>query len=30
MNTYKDNYEFYTSTFDEVHASDELLRKVKI
>lgn len=29
MNTYKDNYEFYTSTFDEVHASDELLRKVK-
>lgn len=29
MNTYKDNYEFYVSTFDEVHASDELLRKVK-
>lgn len=29
MNTYKDNYEFYKSTFDEVYASDELLRKVK-
>lgn len=29
MNTFKDNYEFYVSTFDEVHASDELLRKVK-
>lgn len=29
MNTYKDNYEIYVSTFDEVHASDELLRKVK-
>lgn len=29
MNTYKDNFEFYKSTFDEVHASNELLRKVK-
>lgn len=29
MNKYKDNYEFYKSTFDEVHASDELIRKVK-
>lgn len=29
MNTYKDNYELYVSTFDEVHASDELLRKVR-
>ena len=29
MNKYKDNYDFYKSTFDEIHASDELLRKVK-
>ena len=29
MNKYKDNHEFYKSTFDEVHASDELLRKVQ-
>lgn len=29
MNKYKDNHEFYQSTFDEVHAPDELLRKVQ-
>lgn len=29
MNKYKDNYEFYQSVFDEVHASDELMRKVQ-
>lgn len=29
MNKYKDNHEFYRSTFDKVHASDELLRKVQ-
>lgn len=29
MNKYKDTYELFQSIFDEVHASDELLRKVK-
>lgn len=29
MNKYKDNFEFYRAAFDEIHASDELLRKVK-
>lgn len=29
MSIKKDNYEFYRNTFDKVHASDELVRKVK-
>lgn len=29
MSTKKDNYEFYRKTFDKLHASDELVRKVK-
>ena len=29
MSTNKDNYEFYRNTFNKVHASDELVRKVK-
>ncbi len=29
MNTQKNNFELYRSAFDEVHASDELMRKVK-
>ena len=29
MKTEKDNYKFYRSTFDKVHASDELVGKVK-
>lgn len=29
MNQYKSNHEFYQSVFDEVHASDELIRKVQ-
>ena len=27
MNKFKNNKEFYKSTFDDIHASDELLRK---
>lgn len=29
MNSKKDNYELYRNTFDKLHASDELVRKVK-
>lgn len=29
MNKFKNNKEFYKSTFDDIHASDELLRKVQ-
>ena len=29
MNKYKDNHEFFQSVFDEVHASDKLIRKVQ-
>lgn len=29
MNQYKSNHEFYQSVFDEVHASDELIKKVQ-
>lgn len=29
MKTEKDNYKLYRSTFDKVHASDELIEKVK-
>lgn len=29
MSTKKENYEFYRKTFDKLHASDELVRKVK-
>lgn len=29
MSNYKDTYELYQSTFDEVHASDELIQRIK-
>ena len=29
MNKYKSNHEFYKSVFDEVHVSDELMKKVQ-
>ena len=29
MNKFKNNKQFYKSTFDDIHASDELLRKVQ-
>ena len=29
MSNYKDTYELYQSTFDEVHASDELIQRIQ-